>query len=281
MIMQDKASSQILSMKQLPPLKNSPNLMQSKLNCNLCAKLALSHFFCNNCKKIFCMDCIKISGHETNDCPICEFKSSLVIREEKKLLNKKNSLLKCTYCNEGCTSTFQSMVEFHESNCQFRPYKCPNEFCTASNLQQKDAESHQLVCAFKVVNCKSCHQKIKFKEYEKHKSICTARLKIDYHPNLKPIISKQILLPKLDYCFNCKTKYKATDLKKCSNCHKYLCPSCSKDCLICKKGLNNTFTLYNSCDSNSIPNLNITSFFNSRTKLSISQRNNLNLNANL
>ena len=142
------------------------------LKCQICFNLVWEPVEIENCSHIFCKYCINKSLMERKICPVCR-QTSIKIKPCISLSRCCGEFkIKCK--NIGCkeTPSYSNYME-HLEKCKFKKYMCLNEGCNYKGIRE-EVKNHCLNCEFRIIDCKYCHNPVKFCDFEKHsKTECT------------------------------------------------------------------------------------------------------------
>ena len=133
--------------------------------CAICTCLAWDPLCCSKCDKPFCRGCLLKYG-KNKKCPFqCDSnKYREMTRNEKNYINKIK--IKCT--NVGCSKYIPySDYVSHLEKCQLRKYHCKNNSCKEEGYKN-EMINHSKICPYRIVECISCKQNIKYSEMKLH-----------------------------------------------------------------------------------------------------------------
>ena len=140
---------------------------QETFTCSICQCLVWDPVFCSSCDKPFCRSC-RFEYGENRKCPFKCDTSNLreITRNEKDYLNKIR--IKCT--NNGCSKYIKYFdYKTHLENCELRKYHCKNDPCKEEGFIN-DMINHPPICPYRKVVCTRCKGKVKFSDFDMHKS---------------------------------------------------------------------------------------------------------------
>ena len=142
------------------------------LKCQICFNLAWEPVEIENCSHIFCKFCLNKHLAQRKNCPVCRQTSIKV--KSSITLSRCCGEFKIKYRNIGCkeTPSYSNYME-HLEKCKFKKYICLNEGCKYKGIRE-EVKTHCLNCEFRIIDCKYCHNPVKFCDFETHsKTLCT------------------------------------------------------------------------------------------------------------
>ena len=142
------------------------------LKCQICFNLAWEPVEIENCSHIFCKYCLNKYLAEHNNCPVC--RQTFIKVKSSVTLSRCCGEFKIKCRNFGCkeTPSYSNYME-HLEKCKFKKYMCLNDGCKFKGIRE-DVKTHCLNCEFRIIDCKYCHNPVKFCDFEKHsKTVCT------------------------------------------------------------------------------------------------------------